>query len=461
MPTPDAFTDADPAVRAAAVKALRFVQLKDPATLAAVFDLCADDTDLRTEASDDPFAAFFQGDAAQVTATVGHDVIARVDRAGLPRDAWETLARALERHPHHVKLHEAAARWTAETRWTDAAAALTALVPLLQAADVPLLAIVASASDEARDVLIRCALQPWHPRTLQELLNHAASRGPMLQAIRKAVDDGFRPDAEQTLLLVGLLAGWESEEASAVCAPLEDTHPWAVAYRALDDLDAIAALHAWLDAPTEAPASLGWRVVEVLSQRAKVEAWPLTRWVAHFDLPAQSFDAWGLDDDAVELLIERAQRFGGTEAQALEAWNAAGLLVSGNRHVPILGLLEAAVATDLPWDADFLARIAAGDPPVPGLAAAIAHGLAHHDDNEPALAVVEALPAADFAIVVEALLGHAARRPTTTGPAGPGVERVFHEGVDDQRLLALAKRTGDAALIAQAVALEAIVRPKS
>ncbi len=462
MPVPAGLLDDHAAARAQAIAELRFVHLKDADTLARMLDLCADPAPVREEASDDPFMAFFAAGEAKITRTVGDDAIARLERAGLPRDAWGALAEALARHPDHPAFLEAAARWTAETRWTDPVSALEALVPPLQAADVPLLAVVARAQGEARDVLVRRALDPWNPRTLQELLNHTDTRVPMLLALRRRiVEEGFRPDAAQTLLLVGLLAGWESPEAAALAAPLADTHPWVVAYQALDDASALPALDAWLDAPGEAPSSLGWRLVEVLAQRPRVPGWPLTRWVRHFDLPSTAFDAWGLDDDAVQLLVERLDALAGDDPDArMEAWNAAGLLVLESHHEPVLDVLSAAVARELPWDADFVARLAAGRPAIPGLADAIARELdADPSDADPAYAGADALPERELPVVVEALLRHAEAQPTVRSSAGPGLERLARDGVDDRRLLALAERLADEAQLGRATALAPLIRP--
>ncbi len=462
MPVPPGLLADDAAARATAIGELRFVHLKDPDTLAHMLDLCADATPVREEASDDPFAAFFAGDEATVTRTVSDDAIGRLERAGLPRDAWTALADAIARHPACRPLLEAAGRWTAETRWTDPVAALEALVPPLQDADVPLMAVVTRAEGEARDVLIRRALTPWNPRTLQELLHHAGSRGPTLKALRsRIVDDGHRPDAAQTLLLVGLLAGWESPEAAALAAPLADTHPWVVAYQALDDPQALPALHAWLDTPGTPPDSLGWRLVEVLAQRPRVEGWPLTRWVRHFDLPSTAFDAWGLDDDGAKLLQERVQLLeGGDDDARFEAWNSAGMLVLEGRHEPVLDVLAAALTRELPWDPDFVARLAAGRPVPVGLVEAIARKLAEEpEEPEPAYAAADALPDASLGPVVAALIAHAEGRPTLTSPAGPGLERLHREGVDDRRLATLAQRSGVDAHISAAEDLVPLVRP--
>jgi len=462
MPVPPGLLDEDAATRAKAIAELRFVHLKDPDTLARMLDLCADGSPIREEASDDPFAAFFAGDAAKVTRTIADDAIARLERAGLPRDAWSSLAAAIERNPDDLALLEAAARWTAETRWTDPVAALEALVPPLQAADVPLLAIVARAEGDAQQVLIRRALDPWNPRTLQELLNHAGSRGPMLTALKtRIVDEGFRPDADQTLLLVGLLAGWESPEAAALAAPLSDTHPWVVAYQSLDDPEALPALATWLDDPVDAPATLGWRLIEVLGQRPRVPGWPLTRWVRHFDLPSSAFDAWGFDDDGAALLQDRVRRLDSDDEDTrLEGWNAAGLLVLESRHEPVMDALADALGRELPWDPDFVARLAAGRPVPSGLIDAIVRALADHpDDAEPAYAGADALPDDALPPVVDALLSHAESRPTSASPAGPGLERIARDGVDDRRLLALAKRGGSEAQVAAAEELAPLVRP--
>lgn len=462
MPVPPGLLDEDVATRAKAIAELRFVHLKDPDTLARMLDLCADGSPIREEASDDPFAAFFAGDAAKVTRTIADDAIARLERAGLPRDAWSSLAAAIERNPDDLALLEAAARWTAETRWTDPVAALEALVPPLQAADVPLLAIVARAEGDAQQVLIRRALDPWNPRTLQELLNHAGSRGPMLMALKtRIVDEGFRPDADQTLLLVGLLAGWESPEAAALAAPLSDTHPWVVAYQSLDEAEALPALSAWLDDPVDAPPTLGWRLIEVLGQRPRVAGWPLTRWVRHFDLPSSAFDAWGFDDDGAALLQDRVRRLDSDDEDArLEGWNAAGLLVLESRHEPVMEALAAALGRELPWDPDFVARLAAGRPVPSGLVDAIVRELeVHPDDAEPAYAGADALPDEALPPVVDALLAHAESRPISSSPAGPGLERMARDGVDDRRLLALAKRGGSETQVAAAEELAPLVRP--
>lgn len=434
---------ATPGERVAAIEALRFVHLKEPAVLARLLDLCTDDAPAREVDRDDPFAAFFQAGPSTETRTVGDEAVARIDRAGLPREAWDALAAALDRHPTHRRLQEAAARWLAETRWTDPVAAHRALVPPLQGADVPLLAAVTAADDAVRDVLIDRALHPWHDRTVQELLNHRDAHAPTVAAVEAALAAGtLAPTADQALLLLGLLAGWESDALPRVAAALRPEHPWVVSHLALSDPGALPALGAWLDGPEEGPRGLGRRVVEVLRQRPRVEGWPLAAWVARFDLPASAFDAWGLDDAAVQLLLDRvaAGLDASDEDTRLEAWNAAGLLVLESRHAPVLDRIDAALARDLPWDADFVARLAAGRPALPSLGAALAAGVARHDDPAPALAAAHELPDDALGPVVDAVLALAARRPEVRRPAGPGLERVAREGVDIDRITPLVAR---------------------
>jgi len=447
--------------RVAAIEALRFIHLKDPEVLRKVLDLCADDTPAREAASDDPFAAFFQGEAATEVRTVGDEAVARLDRAGLPRGAWEALADAVTRHPDARRLHEAAARWAAETRWVDEIAALDALVPPLQAVDVPLLAVVASASEEGREVLIRRALRPWNPRTFQELLNHQASHAATLAALEHAIDSGdLVPDAPQALLILGLLAGWESEAAPRLARQLSTDHPWTVAYGSLDDPEQLPALLRWLDdgAPS-APGPLGWRLVEVLRQRPRIDGWPLARWVRRFDLPSEAFAEWGVDDAAAELLTGRLSKLSSTdEAERIEGWNAAGLLVAEDRHADALDALADAVAADLPWDADFLSRLASGRPPIPGLSAAIVAGIDRHDDPGPALAAAADLDREELEPVGDALLAWASAQPVATTPAGKGLVKESRDGVDHRALRLLVERAPSPERLTTLEAIEPVVR---
>lgn len=438
----DGLSAAAPGDRVAAIEALRFVHLKDATVLARLLDLCADDAPAREVDNGDPFAAFFQAGPTTETRTVGDEAIARLDRAGLPRDAWPALAAALARHPTCRRLQEASARWLAETRWSDPAAAHAALVPPLQAADVPLLAAVAAAGPDARDVLIDRALAPWHDRTVQELLNHREAHDATLEAIEARLADGrLVPTEAQALLLLGLLAGWESPALPRVAGVLEARHPWAVAYLALDDAEAVPRLRQWLAAGPSTHAAVGVRVVEALRQRPRVEGWPLAAWVEHFDLPASAFGAWGLDDAAAELLARRLDGLAATDdATRLEAWNAAGLLVLEGLHADHLDTIDAALARELPWDADFVARLAAGRPRLPRLGAAIARAVRDHDDPAPALAAAHDLDDDALGPVVDAVLALAARRPEVRRPAGPGLERIRREGIDTDRLEPLVAR---------------------
>jgi hypothetical protein len=440
---PDGLNDASPAARVAAIEALRFVHLKDRDTLDRLLDLCADDAEAREVAADDPFRAFFSDEQAVEVRTVGDEAVARIDRAGLPRDSWEALAEALDRHPGHPRLGPAAARWAAETRWTDEVAALGALVPRLQAADVPLLEVVAGASPDGRDVIIAHALSPWHPRTVQELLNHNGAHGLTVEAIESALDDGsLQPDPSQAMLLLGLLVGWESPAAPRVARRLLPRLPWVVAYLALDDPDALPALRAWLDDGDRGPEGLGHRVVEALRQRPPVPGWPLARWVERYDLSAEAFDAWGVDDEAAEVLRARLVRLEDPdEERRLEGWNAAGLLVLEGRHGEVAEAIERALEHELPWDPDFVARLAAGRPPLRGLGPAIARQVAATDDPSPALAAAADLDDDAVGPVVDALLAHAAAQPTVRKPAGRGLVRIERDGVDPHRLAALVQRS--------------------
>jgi len=455
----DGLSAATPQARVAAIEALRFVHLKQPDTLGRLLDLCADDAPAKEVESDDPFAAFFQGAAVKETRTVGDEAVARIDRAGLPRDAWVALAEALQRHPSCRRLQEAAARWASETRWVDEVAALEALVPPLQAADVPLLAIVAAASPDGRDVLTRHALRPWHARTVQELLNHNGAHHGTVEAIEEGLEEGWLvPDANQAMLLLGLLAGWESDAAPRVAASLIARLPWAVAYQAIDDANARPGLLQWLDAEHPAPAGLGARVAEVLRQRPRIEGWPLARWVDRFGLGSETFDSWGLDDDAAEVLRGRLDGLlSDDEATRLEAWNAAGLLVLEGRHEPNLAQLEAAVIRELPWDAGFVARLAAGRPRLPGLGAAMAQQIEAHGDPEPALSAAHDLDDDALAPVVDALLRYAASQPTVQKPAGPGLVRTQREGIDTDALGRLVDRVSTPERRQQLAAVEPVV----
>ena len=137
---------------------------------------------------------------------------------------------------------------------------------------------------------------------------------------------------------------------------------------------------------------------------------------------------------------------------------AAGLLVAEDRHAQAIDALADAVAGDLPWDGDFLSRLATGRPAIPGLAEAIAAGIATHGDPSPALIAAHDLDSAELGIVVDALLAWAAGQPIVPSPAGPGLVRESREGVDHAGLSALVDRVPSPARRTALDAVEPLVR---
>ena len=123
----------------------------------------------------------------------------------------------------------------------------------------------------------------------------------------------------------------------------------------------------------------------------------------------------------------------------------------------MLPVLTEAIRRDLPWDGDFLSRLAAGRPVVPGLAEAIAEGVHTHGDPGPALMAASDLSSDGLAVVVDALLAWAAEQPTDTTPAGKGLVREARVGVDDAALRSLVERVATPAREAALEALEPVV----
>lgn len=447
----------DPAARARALERVRFRDLRDPAVLRAVLRACRDPAEIpgRPASTEDPFAAFFGG--GRGLATVADAAAERLAKTGLPEDpgAVAVVADVLGEPGPAGRLPRAVAKALGETRFTDLVGAVERLVPALDPYDEPLFEAIARLPEEAWPTLAALATAPLRPRLLQELLNHAPAHALTVTAAEEAIASGRTvPDASATATLLGVLASWAEPAAARIARHLEDRHPFAIVWRAVDDAEARGPLRSWLAAGAPgAPPGVLARVADVLRQRECVAGFPVDALLRVLGEERGLVGAWGVDEDVAELLREWVERL-----PEDRAWNAVRLLARDGRHGAVLPAISAALG-EVPWDADLLDVLARAVPPVPGLAGTLVRRLAADPDAVAAAAgALEALGPEACRAAAEVVLSAAERAPVEVERVGKGTVRDRRRGVDVESLAPVVAAAGDPALAARLDAVMPVVR---
>ncbi len=461
----ESLTQADPAVRVEAIRAVRYRDLSDPKVLSAML-ACA--CDLR-EAPDaqagvvDPFDAFFGG--TRSAGTVADEAVKRLSATGLPlaTSSADALAKALDALPPHRggPLPEAAVEWLSEARWPEPEAALRRVVPSLQRLDVPLYPLIVQAPEAMWAALCGLATRPWVPRTFNELLNHPPLHDAVVaETLAADLDDALDIDASSALSLLATLMAWAEPAGGELARRWHVVWPWTILLSALDAPDDHEALRAWLaqESPT-CPEGTRQRVAETLRHRGPIADFPLAEVLAWLGDDHDLLSVWPVDDAVATVLAGWAQ---GIVDGDLAGWVAVAQLFRSGRADSVRRTVERALAdTDLPvpWEADILASLAQGVPVPAGLGEALVRGVrTAPDDPTPAVAPALALPTADQRALVQCLLELAEAAPERTTSAGRGLQRIARHGVDVEALQPVVDALEDAQLQARHEALLPVVR---
>ncbi|MEQ1569165.1 MAG: hypothetical protein ABMA64_26250 [Myxococcota bacterium] len=422
---PTRLAAADPAARADAIRALRYRDLKDGATLRLALRAARDLTPVSAAgAPDDPFANFFGADVG-TTRTLADLAAERLQKTGLPPDAWDAAAEVLEEPGPPGRLPAVLAAALAETRWTDPAAAVRALAPGLSAHDVPLFTAILALPSDLAPVWVELALSPLRPRLFQELLNHPPSRDA---AVAEAERVSVAPDRAQgeVATVCTVLTAWGEPAAGRIALAHEARWPWLVAARAVDDPSARPALAEWLAGDPQAPPGWWARVAELLGARDPLPedgptGFSYAGWLRAAGDDHGLFGRWGVTSAEVAAVAVDWVRAGGPRATV-----AGFALIAAGRHGPVASELD---LSEVAWEADALDRLAAADPPLPGLLAALLdHLRADPSAVAPAASAVARLGGAREA--AEIVLAAAEAAPERVVSAGRGLEKVVRAGVD-------------------------------
>ena len=456
---PPSLTDSDPDQRAAALRAIRYRDLKDPAVLEAVLKAARDRTPAGAGSAADPFAAFFGGDNAPA-GTIAEIAAERIGQTGFPPDdgSLSLLARILAEGDDPGTLPQIAARALAETRWPEPEAAVRALVPAISDRDQPLFEAIVALPAAVTPALAEIAADPVRPRLFQELLNHPPSRPAVVAAVERSATE--RPPDDATLaMILGVLAGWGEPAAARVAHTAAPRAPWAVAWAAVVDEGSGEALQRFIaDGAPGAPADLWPRTAEVLRQRGLPDGFPLGAWLT------ASGDLHGLCEPA-DLEREGVAEVLGAWVAALaegdrpdRGWRAAALLATAGRHGPVLAPLQQALARGgVSWDEAILAPLAAATPRIPGLSDAL---IAHPQigDPGPAVEAISALGPEAIRAFVDRVIRAAEAAPRRCEPVGPDTVREAPAEVDVEAISSLVEALGDGPLQQRYDAVAPVVR---
>lgn len=460
MDTAAALRDPDPVRRLAAIAAVRFRDLKDPAVLAAILDVCRDPTEAPgAPSTGDPFGAFFTDRA--VGATVGDLAAERLAKTGLPADptSVETIRAALETDDAAGRLPSVIARALGETRWQDVPGALRALVPALDRHDEPLFQAIVALPSATIPILASLAAHPLRMRLLQELLNHPPARPVVVDAVEQAFRD-HPPAEDQAAAVLAVLSAWADPAVVRIAAGLADRFRWVVAWQALEDPTALPALEAWL-ADRPEPALLA-RVSEVLRQRELPDGFPLAAWLHAAGAEHGLARTFGVDDAVAEVLGDWVRDLVDQVGPPERGWTAVSLVVG--RHEPLLDTLAEAVAVrdpewSAPWDRALLEVLARAAPPIDGVPELLLDGLRTNADQA-AVAVPALLVLGDEVVRSAAvlLLDLAESADIGIDRLGRGTVREVRRGVDTEAVVPLVERIRDPALAARLGAVLPVVR---
>lgn len=450
----------DAGARADAIHRVHTFELCDADVLRAMLRACRDEAvapdHWQPAVESDPFAGFFggKGAAAVTIAQLAHERLDAIGWPGLPevaRIAAEVIAEA----PPGDHLLAAVVNGLGATTWDDAQGAFEVLVPALHAAEAQMYPAIIRTDAAGVAIMVRSALAPLRSRAMNELLANAQSHQPMLDALCDAVTTrALEPNELQAMAILAQIVAWAGDRAPAIAASLEDRHPWAVVFAALDDAAARERMRSWLASGPAIPAALPERLDEALKSRTAIADYPLQEWLAACDGSCAAIDAWGAADRCVDTLRRWVDR---ADARAVDA---AILLVNIGAHGPSEGAIAQRLADPAlseAWNADRLLAVARARPAVAGVAEVLAARLAA--DPRDAKTVIPALLAAEAApsvlrIALEGAIAHAEAAPIKRTPARRGGTQVVRDGTDVPALRPLAEAVADPALNAR---LEAVL----
>lgn len=443
------------AERAAALAALEAPLLEDPDLVQAVFERLRDEEPTpaawQPERPADPFASFFGEVQEAPPYTVADLATDRLVALGLPGtpDTVEAIAAAFEAGPPTAKLCSAAARMISATAWSDEVGAVQRLVPLLLAADASLFEALPGLSRPALRAIIDCALHPFSARALNELLNHPHASDPCAEAISAAIVQGrWVPTEAEAVEVLPLLAVWGHKDpviAAGAAAALEAKHPWAAAFGAFDNADAARRFEAWMGSGAALPPKLALVLNGALRDRPERPFFPLEAWLRWTDGEVHLIEEWKRGEACQELLIHWVRAWHADGQRGERAWDAIVLLMHVGAHEPVLDIIAAHV-TEIPFEREFLRRLGAARPPVPGawehLCALAVAEPARIADVQPGLIAAER----DLRPVIDALLQPIEAAPWVEETSKRGLRTQVKAGHDVRALRSLVDHVGDAEL---------------